>query len=454
MGAPGYKRNTRLYLLGTLIAIELLMSFSFLGYIHVEPISVTFAYIPVLAAAAVLGPAESTVLGAVFGAASMWKAGARYVMDADRLFSPFSSGDPFGSVMLSIGSRMLFGLAAGLLCALVRRAKRPAPWLCVVSYLGGFIHSLLVYSAMALFFPEAGYGPRNAVASLASPGDIVTCSAAALIVLLLWKLTHSRIWREVILRFEKASSLEHGERYHRLSLAVIMVLTLCFAMAAAFYFISRMDYVLEAYGIELSADTHADLAHLQIQFLIGILSLMALVIIFMIFNRRYATYINYEARLDALTGLLSRRSFVKACERSLSEGAGGWYVMLDVDRFKRINDSRGHPEGDRILREAAGCLRDVVGERGIAGRVGGDEFAALLGAGVTRSELETLLTALIGLIHDIKLGDGHVTCSIGAVPAVGGAGADALYRAADSMLYRAKGMGRDCFVIAGGADKG
>ena len=71
------------YLLAVLIAVELLMSFSFLGYIHIEPISITSAYVPVLLAGALLGPAEAAAVGAVFGLASMWKAAAGYVMAAD-----------------------------------------------------------------------------------------------------------------------------------------------------------------------------------------------------------------------------------------------------------------------------------------------------------------------------------------------------------------------------------
>ena len=64
------------YLLAGLIAVELLMSFSFLGYIHIRPISVTFAYIPVLLAGCLIGPKASVLLGLVFGLASMWKASA------------------------------------------------------------------------------------------------------------------------------------------------------------------------------------------------------------------------------------------------------------------------------------------------------------------------------------------------------------------------------------------
>lgn len=66
--------STRFYLLGILVAVELLMSFSFLGYFHVEPISITIAYIPVLFAGALMGPLDAAILGTVFGLASMWKA--------------------------------------------------------------------------------------------------------------------------------------------------------------------------------------------------------------------------------------------------------------------------------------------------------------------------------------------------------------------------------------------
>jgi uncharacterized membrane protein len=115
----------RRYTFVILIAIELLLSFSFFGYIHIEPISVTIAYIPVILAGALTGPAEAMTVGAVFGLSSMWKASANYVMPSDQLFSPFFSGNPFGSFMISTGARMLFGLAIGLLYTASRRSRHP-----------------------------------------------------------------------------------------------------------------------------------------------------------------------------------------------------------------------------------------------------------------------------------------------------------------------------------------
>ena len=117
MKSLSYLKNSplRLYFLLGLIAIEFLMSFSFLGYVHIEPISITFAYIPVLLAGGILDPLASTIVGTAFGLSSMWKASADYVAAGDRIFSPILSGSPLSSFALSVISRALFGLLIGLM---------------------------------------------------------------------------------------------------------------------------------------------------------------------------------------------------------------------------------------------------------------------------------------------------------------------------------------------------
>ena len=103
------------YVFVLLLAIELIMSFTFLGFIHIDPISLTTAYIPIVVAGCLLGPLESTVIGLVFGLASMYKASALYVVSDDKIFSPLYSGNPIGSILLSVGSRVLFGFVIGYL---------------------------------------------------------------------------------------------------------------------------------------------------------------------------------------------------------------------------------------------------------------------------------------------------------------------------------------------------
>ena len=75
------------YILGILLAVEWIMSFTFLGYIHIPPISITTAHIPIVVIACLFGPVESSVAGLFFGLGSMYKASALYVMLGDRIFS-------------------------------------------------------------------------------------------------------------------------------------------------------------------------------------------------------------------------------------------------------------------------------------------------------------------------------------------------------------------------------
>ena len=103
-----------------LLAVEVLMSFTFLGYFHFPPISFTIAYLPVIIAACVFGTRQAVLTGIVFGLSSLYKASASYVMPLDMVFSPFNSSEPLASLFLSVGTRALFGLLIGLAFDAVR----------------------------------------------------------------------------------------------------------------------------------------------------------------------------------------------------------------------------------------------------------------------------------------------------------------------------------------------
>ncbi|HJB17113.1 MAG TPA: ECF transporter S component [Candidatus Blautia excrementipullorum] len=132
------------YIFCALIAIELFMSFSFLGYIHIAPISLTFAYIPVLIAGCIFGPKEGFFVGAVFGLASMWKASAFYVGEGDAIFSPAMSGKPVESILLSVGARALFGFLVGLMYDFARKSRYPKTGIVLVSTIGRSVHTFCV----------------------------------------------------------------------------------------------------------------------------------------------------------------------------------------------------------------------------------------------------------------------------------------------------------------------
>ena len=444
-------RSIRLYTLWALIAVEVLMSFSFLGYFHVEPISITFSYIPVLVAGCLLGPLEAAAVGSAFGLTSLWKASAVYVLPADQVFSPMFSGDPVGSLILSVGSRALFGLAAGLLYTLARRAgRREWVWVALISAAGKELHAFFVYSAMAAFFPELGFGPADALSDLFTPGNLLTISVTALLVCLCWQLERLPRFRRFLAHIQ-LPQIQEISSYSRLPLMVLVVVTAVCAGALGVYFLQRMGYMLRQHGVALHGDLYYDLFHLQTQFLVGIIALMCLVIVFLIFNRKHTAYGNYAAQTDPLTGLLNREIFFRLCGRALEEppsGAGARYLlMLDVDYFKQINDQNGHPAGDQVLQEIARHLRDSFARPSLIARLGGDEFAVFLTVPIVREELEQRLELFTGRVHRIDCPAGRVTCSIGALPVGGPISMDKLYRQTDRLLYKAKEQGRDQYVI-------
>ena len=104
-----------------LTALELVLAFSGLGYLI--PYA-TLMYIPVILAAYFYGVLASGFLGFIFGLTSMWKASVVGVDEFDALFSPFATGAHFESIMLSTGTRVLFGIVAGLVFKFIKKRKK------------------------------------------------------------------------------------------------------------------------------------------------------------------------------------------------------------------------------------------------------------------------------------------------------------------------------------------
>jgi len=148
------------------------------------------------------------------------------------------------------------------------------------------------------------------------------------------------------------------------------------------------------------------------------------------------------ALTDPLTGLGNQRSFRERLDHELARAADAneslSLCLLDVDDFKRINDDRGHPAGDRVLANVAAYLR----RDGEAFRLGGDEFALVL-RNRGDADATVVAQAVVARIASVEAGpEGRITVSAGlAIFPADGATADELVDAADARLYRAKSRG-------------
>ncbi|MBW0006621.1 MAG: EAL domain-containing protein, partial [Sphingomonas sp.] len=167
-------------------------------------------------------------------------------------------------------------------------------------------------------------------------------------------------------------------------------------------------------------------------------------------QRKSEREITRLARSDSLTGLPNRAMMRKTLDEALRNAAhrqkGCALFMIDLDRFKNVNDTLGHPVGDALLREVAERLKSVMGNHGQIGRLGGDEFQAVLPGAVDVGLLESLARTLIEQVSRPYMIEGNkvtIGASVGiAIGDPGRASADALVRNADLALYAAKGAGR------------
>lgn len=165
-----------------------------------------------------------------------------------------------------------------------------------------------------------------------------------------------------------------------------------------------------------------------------------------------------EARTDQLTGLANRREFDEQLSRRISE----WWrrktpvslLVIDVDHFKRFNDTYGHQAGDQVLAGVAGVLKDTLRDMDFVARFGGEEFVAILPSTVlheARRAAKRVIDAINATtfhFHDAQM---QVTVSVGVAQAGEGEDGPASLKRADEGVYAAKQGGRNCGYFHDGA---
>jgi len=218
--------------------------------------------------------------------------------------------------------------------------------------------------------------------------------------------------------------------------------------------------------------THLFQTSMRIQLQIGIAVALSLMLIYLVLYkmaRRADRVVNaqnaeriaaaererYQAYHDQLTGLPNRVSFIERLDEALSRARREDFMVgvmyLDIDRFKMINDSFGHEEGDDLLRRATRRLNQVVRESDLLFRMGGDEFTVIVERGILPGEIAHLAQRILRAMREPIEIRGHsfvVTVSIGmSVFPKDHATVEQLVKNAEAAMYRSKQKGRNqyCF---------
>jgi len=190
---------------------------------------------------------------------------------------------------------------------------------------------------------------------------------------------------------------------------------------------------------------------------LGLLLAALLGALVVIWNRNEQVQeLEQQADHDSLTGLKNRRRFEEDVRtelaRSRREGTDSALLMLDLDNFKQVNDTLGHPMGDRVIEEIASVLRDRTRESDVLARLGGDEFAVVL-PNCTAQKAKSVAEAIATAIRDHVPQEPDVpriTASIGiGMFGPGGlASLESVLAEADTAMYAAKHAGRDAIRVA------
>ncbi|MDP3179242.1 MAG: diguanylate cyclase [Spirochaetaceae bacterium] len=166
--------------------------------------------------------------------------------------------------------------------------------------------------------------------------------------------------------------------------------------------------------------------------------------------REYQDRLKELSQRDSLTGLLNHGTFIATLQRELEAAAAAGkplsVAMIDLDHFKTVNDTYGHAAGDLVLAGISALLRDSVGQSGIAGRYGGEEFCVLLrgfGLAMAKRHAEAFRALVEERSWDVGSAVVKITLSSGIAEAEASSNAGALIAAADKALYTAKKQGRN-----------
>lgn len=433
--------------------LEILLAFSAFGYIVIKPISITSMHIPVLIGALLLGPREGLFLGGVFGITSMWKANTTAVIYTDIIFSPFLSTKPIQSTLLCLGSRMIFGFVAGLLFLIVKKRIRFKKTGIILSCIFSiFLHSFLIYGLIGIYFPDSNLSFYTAILHLKQYRVWIDFILSSIIVIFVYCIYNSKKvnqFKQNIVSIKKKKG-EHKFNTH-IILFIVVTSTLVFSLLIHFY--SRVNTLLNTYHIYLDHTAITKFYHIGLQFIVALLAFCGLIALIVNLFQLYSFEMKFKSDHDLMTGLYNK-TFMTQKVKSILEDEDknhfGAFIMLDLDNFKSINDTYGHPCGDKLLIQVADILTSSFSKQDLISRFGGDEFCIYCPENNSLEQICFMINNVYKKLKDITFPDekiSEITCSVGISIPQQPINFEELYKQADTVLYRSKHQGKNQYMI-------
>ncbi|WP_240420271.1 sensor domain-containing diguanylate cyclase [Paenibacillus periandrae] len=202
-------------------------------------------------------------------------------------------------------------------------------------------------------------------------------------------------------------------------------------------------FVIE--GLQVWSEYKQHENSLWVSFLVKVLPVLSYSILFFILLERVIEVMQksyMQSITDALTGLFNRRHLYENVEKSVKAGQSVSIIFIDIDNFKKLNDTKGHKAGDEVLKQVASIFREEVDGIGIAARYGGEEMVALIRD--KKIEMKQLTERIRFRIE--KETNPGVTASIGYSYREDGISHDELITQADKAMYQAKTTGKNKVV--------
>lgn len=439
-------RNSPLYLpiLSILVAVELVLAFSAFGYIVISPISFTLMPLPVLIGALLFGPMEGLFLGGIFGLTSMWKASVTATAYADQIFSPFISGAPVSSLILSVGMRMAFGFLAGCLFFYAKKnARYKKTCIAFAAIVADFLHSFLVVTAIQILFPESGITIFYGLLRKLSLHNLVEWGIVSLLMIGVYAALNSK---EILFIRDEIKKTEGIGAHPKilLGLAGFILSMFLLTLGLWYHFYNRTEMILRCEGVTISEKALSQFWQLGAQFLVAVISLFLVVSIVLLLTEKYLMKLAQQAKRDMMTGLYNKMTLTRYVDVALRNNNSGFLLILDVDNFKRLNDTYGHPAGDKVLISIASILQAHFNEHGMVGRLGGDEFCVYTSS-ISKAKMIEKANGVCKDVAELSIsGIYGVSCSIGVASCEGKRNVIEAYAAADQALYHSKQLGKNC----------